>query len=261
MRKAEFVESYFEAWNHRNARLVADHLTAGGTYCDIPEQQQHSRDELLANLTGFFAANNHHYELIGEILTGRDSIAFQYCVSSSDAFTEPFFGAEFVTLDGGGAARILDYYSIPGLVRPADHMSLVSSAAFTQKYTKSGLSDAQMEIYKQRLANLMHLELAFLKPDLTLPGLAALVECSVNHLSQVINSGFAMSFFDYLNQYRVEYAKQLLKRQDGRHQSVLSIAFAVGFNSNSSFYTAFKKSSGQTPAQYRRTQLNDARTH
>jgi len=146
MRKAEFVESYFEAWNHRNARLVADHLTAGGTYCDIPEQQQHSRDELLANLTGFFAANNHHYELIGEILTGRDSIAFQYCVSSSDAFTEPFFGAEFVTLDGGGAARILDYYSIPGLVRPADHMSLVSSAAFTQKYTKSGLSDAQSPV-------------------------------------------------------------------------------------------------------------------
>ncbi len=254
MRKAEFVESYFDAWNHRDAMLVANHFTSGGTYCDIPEQQQHSRDELIANLTGFFASNKHRYELIGEILTGRASIAFQYRVSPSDAFTDAFFGAEFVTLEGDGAVRILDYYSMPGVVPPASDTSLVSGGAFTQKYTKSGLSEAQMENYKRRLANLMHIEMAYLNPELTLPGLAAQVECSVNHLSQVINSGFGMSFFEYLNQHRVEYAKQILKRQDGRCQSVLSVAFAVGFNSNSSFYTAFKKSSGQTPAQYRRSQ-------
>jgi AraC-like DNA-binding protein len=257
MRKAEFVESYFDAWNHHDARLVADHFTAGGTYCDIPEQQQHSRDELLDNLSGFFAANDHHYELIGEILTGEASIAFQYRVSPSDSFTDIFFGAEFVTLDGDGAVRILDYYSLPRLVPPANNTGLFSGSALTRKYTKSGLSSAQMEIYKQRLANLMCNEMAYLQPDLTLPGLAARMECSVNHLSQVINGGFGMSFFDYLNQHRVEYAKQLLSGQDGWHQSVMSIAFAVGFNSNSSFYSAFKKTTGQTPAQYRRSNLND----
>jgi AraC-like DNA-binding protein len=256
LRKAEFVESYFDAWNHRDARLVADHLARGGTYCDIPEQQQHSRNELIANLTGFFASNRHRYELIGEILTGTASIAFQYRVSTPDAFTDTFFGAEFVTLEGNGAIRILDYYSMPGVVHPANDTSLVSSAALTQKYTKSGLSEAQMERYKRRLANLMHIEMVFLNPDLALPGLAALVECSVNHLSQVINSGIGMSFFDYLNQHRVEYAKQLLGRQDGQRQSILSIAYAAGFNSNSSFYRAFRKSSGQTPAQYRRTHMS-----
>ena len=256
MRKTEFVESYFDAWNHRDAMLVANHFTSGGTYCDIPEQQQHSRDELIANLTDFFASNKHRYELIGEILTGSASIAFQYRVSSSDAFTDTFFGAEFVTMEGDGAIRILDYYSMPDVVHPANDASLVSSAALTQKYTKSGLSEAQMERYKRRLANLMHIEMAYLNPELTLPGLATLVECSVNHLSQVINSGFGMSFFDYLNQNRVDYAKQLLGRQDGQRQSILSIAYAAGFNSNSSFYTAFRKSSGQTPAQYRRTQMS-----
>jgi AraC-like DNA-binding protein/nuclear transport factor 2 (NTF2) superfamily protein len=253
LRAAKFVESYFDAWNDHDARLVADHLTADGTYCDIPDRQQHSRDELLATLTGFFASNNQRYELIGEILAGRDSIAFQYSVASSDALENTFFGAEFVTFDGRGAIRILDYYNMPGLVLPADNTRPVMSSASLQKYTRSGLSDAQVENYKSRLADLMHTERIFLEPDLTLPGLAALVGCSVNHLSQVINSGFGIGFFDYLNQHRVEYARQLLRRQDSRQQSILSIAFAAGFNSHSSFYTAFKKASGQTPAQYRRS--------
>ena len=245
MHTAGFVESYFAAWNHHDARLVADHLTADGTYCDIPDQQQHSRDELLATLTNFFASNNHRYELIGEILSGSNSIAFQYSVSSSDSLENNFSGAEFVTFNGGSAIRILDYYNMPGLV---------SSSVFQQKYTKSGLSNSQIESYKRRLADLMHIETVFLNPDLTLPGLAAQVGCSVNHLSQVINSGFGIGFFDYLNQHRVEYARQLLHQQDGRHQSILNIAFAAGFNSHSSFYAAFKKASGQTPAQFRRSQ-------
>ena len=239
------MDSYFDAWNHHDARLVADHLTVDGTYCDIPDQQQHSRDELLANLTDFFASNNHRYRLIGEILAGHDSIAFQYCVSSSDVREDILFGAEFVTFDGSGAIRILDYYNVPGLV---------SSGIFPRKYTKSGLSGEQMENYKRRLMNLMRTEMVFLRSDLTLPVLAELVGCSVNHLSQVINSGFGMGFFDYLNQHRVEYARQLLRRRDGRQQSILSTAFAAGFNSNSSFYAAFKKACGQTPAQFRRSQ-------
>ena len=85
--------------------------------------------------------------------------------------------------------------------------------------------------------------------------LAEAVNCSVNHLSQVINSGFRMSFFDYLNQYRVEHAQELLTKLVGRSAAVLNIAFTVGFNSNSAFYAAFKKRVGQTPAQYRRAQL------
>ena len=249
------MESYFDAWNHRDAGLVADHLTVDGTYCDIPVQQQHSRAELLATLTGFFASNNHRYELIGEILTGRNTIAFQYRVLSIDPLEDTFSGAEFVKLCGDGAIRILDYYSMPGAVGAAGNFGLESSGAFIQKYTKSGLSDEQLESYKRRLVTLMNIEKVYLRPDLTLPGLAQLVGCSVNHLSQVINSGFGMGFFDLLNQQRVEYAKQLLSRQDGRQRSILSIAFAAGFNSHSSFYAAFKKASGQTPAQFRQSQL------
>ena len=101
----------------------------------------------------------------------------------------------------------------------------------------------------------MHAEQVFLQPDLTLPKLAQRVGCSVNHLSQVINAGFGMSFFDYLNHFRIEHAKQLLVQPDGRSGAVLNVAFSVGFNSNSAFYAAFKKCVGQTPAQFRRSKL------
>jgi AraC-like DNA-binding protein len=126
------------------------------------------------------------------------------------------------------------------------------------KYAKSGLSDSQMETYMSRLAGLMQMEKVYLRPDLTLPVLAKLVGCSVNHMSQVVNSGFGMSFFEYLNQNRIEHAKKLLLDYEGRDQAILSIAFAVGFNSSSSFYAAFKKCSGQTPARYRRALLTEA---
>ncbi len=246
LRATEFVESYFDAWNHRDARLVAKHLANGGTYCDVPLNQQQSREELIEHLIEFFTYNEHRYALHGEILRGENSVAFQYSVTSSGVDSDVFFGAEFVTLDDSAAVEILDYYEISNVA----HAPPVELA---NKYTKSGLNPSQMAKYRNRLEILMQTDKAYRRPDLSLPKLASLVGCSVNHLSQVINSGIGTNFFDYLNQYRIEYAKRLLGEQIGRNESVLSIAFTVGFNSNSSFYAAFKKANGLTPAQYRQS--------
>jgi len=147
---------------------------------------------------------------------------------------------------------ITDYYDVPDVSRP--HLArLVSRQAHENKYAKSGLNEEQMLKYKTRLENIMVSDQLYLQPDVTLPKLAVVVGCSVNHLSQVINSGFDMSFFDFMNQHRVAHAQEMLSGLDGQTGAILNIAFAVGFNSNSAFYAAFKKCVGQTPAQYRRT--------
>ncbi len=263
MRANDFVQSYFEAWNHRDPVAVADHLACDGTYCDIPLNTRRSHDELIVSLGKFFSAHRQRYELIGEILEGPNTIAFQYRVfplvqdRKSANEEEILRGSEFVTFNGDTAITIYDYYSLPGTDQPVDIAGLRSAdQRRAGKYAKSGLCERQLTLYKERLETAMRYDRVYLRSDLTLPKLAKVIDCSVNHLSQVINAGFGMSFFDYMNRYRVEHAKGLLAELEGKGSAVLNIAFTVGFNSNSAFYAAFKKYVGQTPAQYRRARIN-----
>ena len=261
MRATDFVESYFDAWNQQDSKGVADHLTADGIYCDIPENEQRSHDELIANPNNFFSEYVHRYELIGEVLASNDTIAFQYRIFPNEkigkeASAKPYLGAEFMTINGDAAMIITDYYDQPGRNGASNLAGMESCETEKRKYAKSGLDREQLIAYKYRLENIMRSKQLFLRADLTLPKLAEAVDCSINHLSQVINGGFDMSFFDYLNRYRIQYAQELLARCDGQSTAILNIAFTVGFNSNSAFYSAFKKRVGKTPAQYRRLQLN-----
>ncbi len=260
MHATEFVESYFDAWNHCDPQGVADHLTVDGIYCDVPENSRRSHDEWITYLTDFFCTYRHRYELIGQILMGSDTIAFQYKVYPAESdpksvSADVYWGAEFMTLHGDAAMTITDYYDNPVMDQHTDTVSSISRKAQFHKYAKSGLNSEQLLKYKLKLDQLMQSQQSFLSSDLTLPSLAEAVGCSVNHLSQVINSGFGMSFFDYLNQHRIEHARQLLASHDIHGSSILNIAFTVGFNSNSAFDAAFKKCVGQTPAQYRRAQV------
>ncbi len=248
MRAAEFVQSYFDAWNHSDARGVAEHLAQDGTYYDIPANEQYSKEDLVANLTDFFAFENRRYHLIGDVLANDRSIAYQYKMSPLNEEGDESFGAEFMTLKDDGVIKIAVYYDPTHSVsEPA-----VTRSGHPAKYAKSGLDNEQLEKYRQRLKYLMESEKIYLKPELTMPKLADRVNCSVNHLSQAINSGFGVSFFDFLNSYRIEEAKLMLKNNEPQAQAILDVSFAVGFNSNSAFYAAFKKATGHTPAQFRR---------
>lgn len=252
MTSKDFVASYFEAWNQHDAGSVAEHLSQGGKYYDIPEQQRLSRDDLIEHLQDFFARDRNRYSLVGDILTGENSIAFQYlaCPADTDDDSESWIGAEFITMEGDIAGKIEDYYTHP---EKAPQQSPVVRSVRTQRYAKSGLDEAGIQRVMDRLRFLMHDRRVFLDAGLSLPQLASELDCSVNHLSQAINAGFGMSFFDYVNQHRVSAAKNLLATEGDNSQAILDIALSVGFNSTSTFYAAFKKSTGQTPAQFRRS--------
>lgn len=97
----------------------------------------------------------------------------------------------------------------------------------------------------------------YLDPSLTMPKLAASIGVSPNYLSQTLNSFYQVSFFDYVNGMRVEFAKALLADENKQGMSIIDIAMESAFNSRSTFYAAFKQSVGMTPAQYRQAQAAD----
>jgi AraC-like DNA-binding protein len=118
-----------------------------------------------------------------------------------------------------------------------------------QKYKSSSLSlNDQSEILK-RLKERMVNEKPFLQPNFSLPDLAAQLKISTHQLSQVINDSLGKSFFEMTAEYRIEEAKKLLKEK--MNIKVEEIAEQVGYNSKSSFNTAFKKIVGVTPSEWR----------
>ncbi len=111
------------------------------------------------------------------------------------------------------------------------------------------MTDKELATIKSRLTNLMAAERPFLDSNLNLVKLSELLNTSTHKLSYTINTGFQLNFFQFVNQYRVEKAKELL-RNNSQNYTVLAIAYESGFNSKTAFNTTFKKLCGQTPTEY-----------
>ncbi|RVT41654.1 AraC family transcriptional regulator [Rheinheimera sediminis] len=135
-----------------------------------------------------------------------------------------------------------------------DQTETTDAAQGLTKYQRSALGEQQSARIAAKLQQTMQSELLYLDETLTLYKLAEHLAVPAHYLSQTLNQSLQMSFFEYVNQARVEAAKQKLKQSD---DSVLSIAMAVGFNARSSFYTAFKTNTGQSPAQFRAAHRQD----
>ena len=123
----------------------------------------------------------------------------------------------------------------------------------TQKYKKSGLDDAMAEEIKTKLIALIENEKPYCDSDLTLNKLAEMLDTSSHNLSEVINTYLGKSYYDFINEYRVEEFKNKLKDPSTRNYNLLSIAFESGFKSKTSFNTIFKKHTNQTPSEYKAT--------
>jgi AraC-like DNA-binding protein len=104
---------------------------------------------------------------------------------------------------------------------------------------------------KEKLLTYMEANKPFLNPELTLIDLAKQIAISRNQLSQVINTGVGDNFYNFINKFRVEEVKELIKKDTGKQFTILSLANDAGFNSKSSFNNIFKKMTGLTPSEYR----------
>lgn len=97
-------------------------------------------------------------------------------------------------------------------------------------------------------------EQPYLEADLSLAELAERLSMPPRELSETVNAGLAENFFDFINGYRIEHAKGLLTDGTDKKRTVLEVMYASGFNSKSSFNTAFRKYTGMTPSGWKKSQ-------
>jgi len=79
--------------------------------------------------------------------------------------------------------------------------------------------------------------------------------CCTNrtYVSQCINSHYGKTFPMFVDTYRVEYAKQLI-RGSGKDFKLAVISDECGFSGNAVFVRVFKKLTGMNPSEWRDNQ-------
>jgi len=118
---------------------------------------------------------------------------------------------------------------------------------------KKIIPEEKLNQIKADLVLMMKTKKPFLDCELNLFKLATEMNISSHILSYVINTGFEENFFQFVNRYRIEEAKKLIIDCTMDHLSILGIGYEVGFNSKTVFNTTFKKMTGKTPSQFKKS--------
>lgn len=120
------------------------------------------------------------------------------------------------------------------------------------KYKNSPLDKDAGRALGEKLNRSMYESCYWRKNDLRLSDLAALMDFPKEYISQVINEQFGMNFFEFVNRYRVEEAKNLINGC-AKEVTLIEIAYQVGFNNKVSFGKAFKAHAGMSPHEFRQS--------
>lgn len=119
------------------------------------------------------------------------------------------------------------------------------------KYNRSSLTEEKSVEYLNTLIKFMEVEKPYLNQDLKLSDLSQQLSIQTHHISQIINEKLNLGFSDFINKYRVNDAKRLLKDPEYDRFTILSICYEVGFKNKASFNNAFKKFTKLTPSEFK----------
>jgi len=121
------------------------------------------------------------------------------------------------------------------------------------KYRKSSLNEAGKLKILDNIIFELESKQYFLDNLASLSDLAKKIGESPHHVSQVINEKLNESFFELLASYRVEEAKRILSGDKKDKITIEEISEMVGYNSKTAFNNAFKKLTGKTPSEFRKS--------
>ena len=128
-------------------------------------------------------------------------------------------------------------------------VALPSKKTADNKYAKAQLDEATRQRILQKLSDTHQLASCLLANNISLTSLATELGEKPQYLTQVLSTELNTNFYDFVTRFRIDEVKARLL--DSPEANILDIAYAAGFNSKSTFNTAFKKQTGLTPSAFR----------
>jgi AraC-like DNA-binding protein len=117
------------------------------------------------------------------------------------------------------------------------------------KSVKRRITENDAQVWITRLEKAINDRDLYKDPNLKLNDLAQKINITTHQLSQLLNDNLGKSFSTYINEYRIREACKLITTES--HLTFEAIGYEVGYNSKSTFYTAFKKVTDTTPALFK----------
>lgn len=121
-----------------------------------------------------------------------------------------------------------------------------------EKYKNSLLAKLRKKEIKTELIQYFENEKPYLDSDLSMDKLSNHLNIPKHHITEVLNTEIQKNFFLFVNTYRIEAAKMELSNKNHPH-TIEAIGYDCGFSSKSSFYTTFKRMTGFTPLQFKKS--------
>ena len=138
------------------------------------------------------------------------------------------------------------------LRRRIKNTATLPEAPIIQQPSNSHTIDEEL---MHRITELMETDRMFLNSDLKMSDVAARLGVHQNTVSSCINSITGNSFPQYVNRYRIDYAKQQILRYPEKKMTM--IAMESGFTSDTSFLRTFRLIVGMTPKEWLLQQTTD----
>ena len=170
------------------------------------------------------------------VMVVLSGLVFYYLCVSDDparAFTQQWY-----------LMFVLCYTTDQVLYRPDPWERLHSTAVEEEKEEANPANAA----YRATLDAWLEKEKPYLNPDFQLMDLRQVLPLNRTYLSQLINTEYGCSFYQWVNRLRIEEAKRLMKEQPGLR--LQEIAARCGFSSRSVFTQVFTRETGVNPSKW-----------
>lgn len=113
----------------------------------------------------------------------------------------------------------------------------------------------QFDIYKRNIEEWLDTDRPYLNADFSLQEVINRFKLNRTYASRIFNEGFGQSFILVVRDYRIEYAKELLRQKPGI--SISEVAQECGYSTVQAFHKAFAYcNDGMTPGKFAQSMKN-----